>query len=1005
MSEALQSLILDATALAKSRRAVPRATYRLQMHAGFPIRAAREITPYLYELGISHVYTSSLLAARPGSLHGYDVCNHGIINPELGTEEEFLAWSRELRDRGMGLILDVVPNHMCVSGENAWWNDVLENGPSSPFSGYFDIDWSNHPRERLNHKVLLPVLGETYGAMLEAGKIQLRFRQGAFLLEVYERVLPIDPRTYRLILNPVLESAKKDLGARVEPVIELMSILTSVSHLPPRTEHDADRIAVARVETSVIRRRLAEQAAKSPRIMRNIQATLDRFNGTPGDAASFGPLDELLEAQAYRLSFWRVASDEINYRRFFDVNDLAALSNEREEVFEATHRKIFHWLGVGLVDGIRIDHPDGLYDPEQYLRRLQVHYLIACAEHLAAEAPERYAGVTSEEIRAALQERFADGPLEPLLYVVVEKILGPNEQLPANWITDGTTGYEFLNQINGLFVDGSREADATWNYHQFTGMETPFNDLVYRSKFLVLQSTLAGELQMLAHQLDRLAQGARWSRDFTLNSLRRALREVIACFPIYRTYITEKSSDTDTHMVTRACRLARLKNPTLGRSVFEFIRDTLLLKDPPGGPASEEYRDAQRRFAGKFQQVTAPVTAKGYEDTALYVYNRFVSLNEVGGEPSKFGYAPARVHGYFRERAENNPAALSPLSTHDTKRSEDMRARLNVLSEMPEAWAERLIRWDDLNAAFRAQFDEETVAPDENEEYLLYQTLLGVWPASPPTDEEREKVVERVQAYMNKALHEAKEHSSWINPNPEYDAAVEHFVREALSVQHSETGFLTELNDFAQRIARLGGFNSLSQTLIRCTAPGVPDTYQGTEAFDLSLVDPDNRRPVDYTCHGKLLAQLAERSRSDRLALARDLACEPNDAAKIYVLSESLKLRQRQQDLFEKGRYEAIEVEGDRAEHVFAFLREGAENAVMVVVPRLMAALCPKLQPPLGPAVWSNTRLVIPDRFAGRMWRNVYTGESDGRPSSLAKVLAHFPVALLELTDREPAGS
>ncbi len=995
MPTPLDRLAADAVRLARSRRAAPGATYRLQMHAGFPIREAVKVVPYLHDLGVTHVYTSSLLAARPGSLHGYDVTDHDKLNPELGTEDEFRGWVAALRERGMGLILDVVPNHMCVGGDNAWWNDVLENGPSSAYAGYFDIAWQDHPRERLHGKVLLPVLGESYGTMLESGQLAVELAAGAFALRVYERRIPIDPRTYGLVLTPALDAAKAELPVDAAGVVELRSILTAVSHLPPRSEADPDRVAEGMLEAGVVKRRLAALVENDPDVAKHVAVAVARVNGTVGDPNSFCPLDELLDAQAYRLSFWRVATDEINYRRFFDVNDLAALSTEREEVFEATHKKVFAWLGEGLIDGVRVDHPDGLFDPKQYLHRLQVRYLVACAEHLLAAKPDDYPGLTAAEALVAVRERVEPLAGEKPLYVVVEKILGLGEPLPPEWISDGTTGYEFLNFVNGLFVSPAREKDADWGYEQFTGETEPFADHVYHSKFLVLQSSLAGELHMLAHQIDRLAQGQRWSRDFTLNLLRHALREVIACFPVYRTYVNGGVNETDRGVVTRAVRRARVRNPLLGRAVFDFIRDTLLLKDPPSGPASDDYRAAQRRFAGKFQQVTSPVTAKGIEDTAFYVFNRLVSLNEVGGEPGRFGLPPAKVHAFFKDRADRYPAALSPLSTHDTKRSEDVRARINVLAELPEEWAVRVSRWDDLNGDHKVQIDEETVAPDENEEYLLYQTLVGVWPAVGLPADGHQTFVDRIQAYMNKAMHEAKVHTSWINPDAEYDDAMAKFIGHALDPVGGKR-FLRDLDEFGTTVSRQGVYNSLAQSLVRCAAPGVPDTYQGTELIDLSLVDPDNRRPVDYDARRRLLADLDARAKDDRKGLAKALAVKPDDRAKLFVVAEALRFRRAHPELFVGGGYEPVEPAGPFAEHLFAFLRTGGDGAALVVVPRLIGTLCPGGRTPVGSYVWADTTLPLPERFAGRAWVSVFTGERfEAGPIAVAELFADFPVALL----------
>jgi (1->4)-alpha-D-glucan 1-alpha-D-glucosylmutase len=994
-AQTLDRLAADALRLAEARRRVPGSTYRLQMHGGFAFRAAAAITPYLDSLGVTHAYTSSLLAAKPGSTHGYDVMDPGRVNPEIGTEDEFAAWVAALHDRGMGLILDTVPNHMSVGCDNAWWADVLEHGPSSPFAEYFDIAWQDHPRERLHGKVLLPILGEPYGKAVDGGQFKPVFDGGAFYLELYGRRLTVDPRTYGLILAPALDSARHELSPEAEGVVELQSILTAIKHLPAREETDPARIAEGRVETAVIKRRLAELDDRHPGVAAHVHRAVGGLAGTPGDPASFAPLDQLLDAQAYRPCYWRVASDEINYRRFFDVNDLAALSTEREEVFQAIHRKLFDWLGRGLADGLRIDHPDGLYDPEQYLARVQVYYRLAAAKFLLDTRPDDYRGLAWEQVEPPLKERFAAVDGRPL-FVVVEKILGRDERPPAGWAAEGATGYKFINTVNGLFVDPAREADLTRIYQSFTGQDDGFDEIVYRAKFLILQSSLASELHMLADHLDDLAQAERWSRDFTLNGLRHALREVIACFPVYRSYVANGVSDSDRVYIQRAIRRARARNPLLGRQVFDFIRDTLLLRDPPSGPASPEYREAQRRFAGKFQQVTAPVMAKGLEDTALYVFNRLVSLNEVGGEPSQFGRPPDKVHRFFRERLELFPAALAPLSTHDTKRSEDVRARINVLSELPDDWDRRLHRWAGLSRRHKSEPDEGEVAPDPNEEYFLYQTLLGAWPVGGlGSAEARDDFAGRIRAYMNKAIHEAKVHTSWINPDADYDAAVDGFVSRLLDPGKS-ADFLTDLDEFARVVSHYGMFNSLSQTLIRCTAPGVPDTYQGTELWDFSLVDPDNRRPVDYAQRERLLRDLDERAGGDCRALARELVAKKEDGrVKLYTLSRALRFRRENPELFAPGEYEPVKTLGARADHVFAYLRSSGPSAALVAVPRMVVGLVPGgKRAPLGPEVWGDTTLHCP---RGRVWENVFTGaKTDGGGDLPAAVLfADFPVALL----------
>ncbi len=906
---------------------IPSSTYRLQMHAGFTLAQARAILPYLDSLGISHVYTSSLLTAKTGSTHGYDVIDHSRLNPEIGTDDELKAFSKELKARGMGLILDVVPNHMSVGGINAWWIDVLENGPSSLYANYFDIAWNDHYREALRGKVLLPILGSTYGEAIDSGLLKLTFTGGAFALKVYESLLPLDPRTSNLILEPVLEELKT--GEASDDVLELQSIVTAVGHLPPRNEADPARVAVGRDEIAVVKRRL-----QALNLTDAITRQLEAIEQDPVR------LDQLLDAQAYRPCFWRVASDEINYRRFFDINDLAAITTERPEVFDDVHRLIFEWVKDGIVDGLRIDHPDGLYDPRAYLDRLQ----------------EQSAGVTP-------------------LYVVVEKILGPREKLPESWATAGTTGYEFLNVVNGLFVDAASESAMTKTFIDFTGLTIPFDELVYRKKFLILQSSLTSELHVLAGHFDRLAQLDRSSRDFTLNGIRHALRELLCSFPIYRTYVDGMVRPEDAIIIKRAVRQARRRNPLLGRGIFDFLRDTLLLKDPASGPATEDFRAAQIKCTAKFQQLSAPVMAKGFEDTSLYIYNRLVSLNEVGGEPKAYGREPAEVHQFMAERPRGG---MSPMATHDTKRSEGVRARINVLSEFPDEWAAAVARWRDRNEKHRQQFDDDAdaEAPDRNEEYLLYQTLVGTWPLEGIDDVYRT----RIRDYMTKVMQEAKVHSSWINPDAEYLAAVGEFVNRVLG----SVEFISDVHEFVQSIAPFGFMNSLAQTLIRGTSPGVPDTYQGTEFWDFHLVDPDNRGEVDFDRRIAVLKAIDGQS-LDGWKLLGD------ETFKMKVVSRMLRLRRELPDLFRDGDYLPLEVEGDAAANVFAYLRTHGETACLIVVPRCTGHMEP------GPQAWKNTFVKLPAAWQNRQWQDALR-PADSSPHAdriaMSTLFAHAPVAM-----------
>jgi (1->4)-alpha-D-glucan 1-alpha-D-glucosylmutase len=920
-------------------------TYRLQFHAGFTFRDAVRVLPYLRHLGITHVYSSPFLTARPGSMHGYDIIDHNAINPEIGSREDYDAWIAALKQHGLGQILDMVPNHMGVgTNDNAWWNDVLENGPASRYAGYFDITW-NSSRPELRDKLLLPVLGDSYGDALENGKLRLAFDAGRFTISYYDRVFPLSPRSYAKILGPGIEDLESRLSGEEAALGEYQSILSAVRNLPDRLETDPERLAERQREKEVVKRRLGQLVADNATVREFIAANVARFNGTAGETTSFDLLDDLLSHQCYRLSDWRVASDEINYRRFFDINDLAALNMESEEVFEVTHRLVLAMLAAGDLDGLRIDHPDGLYDPAGYFRRLQ----------------ESYAKATGSE--------------RPL-YVVAEKILAQGETLPANWAVDGTSGYDFVNVLNGLFVQPTSAATFTRIYEEWAGDATRFSELAYRKKSLILDTALASEAHMLTHLLDRLAQKSRRSRDFTFNTLRTGLQEVIACFPIYRTYIVDTVLDSDRKPIEFAIRHAALRNPLLSGQLFAFLRSMLLLEYPAS--FSEADRAEQRRFAGKFQQVTAPVMAKGVEDTAFYVYNRLVSLNEVGGEPGRFGIAPEALHRYCRERQARTPRGLSPLSTHDTKRSEDVRARIDVLSELPDEWAGRAGRWAKSNEVHLKKVEDERV-PDANEEYLLYQTLVGAWPMGTPSPEEHADFVARIQAYMRKALYEAKVHSTWINPHAERDAAVADFIAAILDEGRS-AAFLADFREFARHIGEFGILNSLSQTLLRLTLPGVPDTYQGSELWDLSLVDPDNRRPVDYARRSAMLADLDT-------ANARDLMAKPEDRrVKLFVTSRALHLRREHPGLFTEGEYAPLTATGERAEHLFAFGRSHAGGRVVVAVPRLVATL--------AEGGWKDTRLALPSSAKG--WRNVFTGEEwRGESVSAAELFAAVPLALL----------
>jgi (1->4)-alpha-D-glucan 1-alpha-D-glucosylmutase len=994
---------------------IPGATYRLQFNRDWTFRDARDLVPYLEALGITDLYASSYLAARPGSTHGYDVVDHSRLNPDVGDEADYRGLVDALRGAGMGQVLDVVPNHMGIGeGANRWWTDVLENGPSSPYAEYFDIDWDS-VRPVLANRVLLPILGDQYGRVLENRELVLEYDAGTLAVRHHGTRLPIDPGSLIPVLLYRQDALAGALGTDDPRLQEYQSIVTALRNLPARTETAPERVQERRREKEVIRRRLAELVESSPPVRRAIDETLAAYNGKPGDPRSFDLLDQLLADQPYRLAYWRVAADEINYRRFFDINDLAAIRMEHPGVFRETHGLIFRLVEEGSVTGLRIDHPDGLYDPLGYFSALQRERFaqLARAEAPGAAAPE--GGGEPAAAAASAADRFVrrcepepTGPGCRPLYVVAEKILGTGERLPARWAIHGTTGYEFMNLVGGLLVDGASERAMTAAYVAFTGWRTPFPDLVYEAKQLILEVSMSSELSVLGHALDRLSERSRYSRDFTLNSLTKALREVIACFPVYRSYIDGRSAEPalqDRACVEVAVAFAKRRNPAISPSGFDFVRDTLLLRGPDH--ADEAHRAAQLAFVQRFQQLTAPVTAKGVEDTAFYRYHRLVSLNEVGGDPGRFGVTVDEFHRQCAARQRDWPGSLSATSTHDAKRGEDVRARIHVLSEIPRQWRTAAGRWHRRNRRHLGRVDGAE-APDRNDAYLLYQTLVGAWPLEPVEGDAAARFRERVEQYMLKATREAKVHTSWISPNEPYEAALRGFVERILDPGQGGA-FLEDFAAFHAPIARVGMVNGLAQALLKIAAPGVPDFYQGTELWDLNLVDPDNRRPVDFARRRALLAELDARAAAGRdlAGLARELLAAWTDGrVKLYVIRRALALRRAAADLFRDGEYVPLAADGPAAGHVCAFARRLGEAVVLAVVPRLAARLTGGgRELPVGPGVWRGTALLLPDGIARQGFRDAFTGailetgERDGgRILRLADVLAGFPVALLEGT-------
>jgi (1->4)-alpha-D-glucan 1-alpha-D-glucosylmutase len=958
---------------------VPVATYRLQLNRGFRFADAQALVPYLSSLGITDIYASPIFKARAGSTHGYDVTDPTRLNPELGTEEEFESLVQELKRHRMGLLLDIVPNHMAASSENQWWMDVLENGPSSRYASYFDIDWHPEPAtEVLGNTVLLPILGGPYRSVLENRELILGLDEEGFFVRYHAVRLPLDPKSYRILLTYRLENLKQTLGESHPAFRELLDLVHATERLPARTATDATKVKVRRRDKEIIKERLWHLYSTSAEIRKFFDENVSIYSGLAKDPKGSYLLDRLLTAQAYRLAFWREGIEKINYRRFFDISDLVGIRVEQPDVFEATHALTFRLADEGKIAGLRVDHIDGLYDPLEYLRRLQ--------SRLGGGKP---AGAASG------------------FYVVVEKILGGDEQLPEEWPVCGSTGYDFLNTLNAVFVDaqGLNLLDTT--YRRFTGARLDFGDVVYESKKRVMQELFAAELRALAHHLGQLAQ-EHHDRGLRPEELTEALLEVTACLPVYRTYVRGFEVPPQTRFyIEGAVDEVRRRNPSVSASALDFLRRVLLLDFRTSQPM--EQRERWRRFVMRWQQFTGSVMAKGLEDTALYRHNRLISLNEVGSGPE--GADPStsveRFHQHNRRMLRRWPYTMSGTSTHDTKRSEDVRARLNVLSELPAAWARCLRRWARLNRDKKGLVNGRSV-PDPNEEVLFYQSLLGAWPLQA---EEVSEFRQRLQAYMIKAAREAKVHTNWLHPDEAYENALASFVEACLDTSRPND-FLDDFLRLQGSIAYYGALNSLAQALLKITSPGVPDLYQGTELWDFSLVDPDNRRPVDFSKRAQMLSGMKRLKGDDPAQLVRELLARWGDGRiKMYLISRALDFRRAHASLFESGDYDLLSASGERKEHVLAFARRDGNTWALVAVPRLVTGLSAPSRSPVGRGVWKDEVLNLPPGAPGR-WVNVFTGESlrtFGGPKSramhLCDVFRGFPVALLMGVSRGSASS
>ncbi|MFZ2650190.1 MAG: malto-oligosyltrehalose synthase [Burkholderiaceae bacterium] len=967
--------------------AIPRSTYRMQLHLDFNFENARALVPYLAELGISHLYCSPPLRARPGSQHGYDVVDHGALNPELGTRQDFDRLVESLHQHDMGLLVDIVPNHMGVlSGDNAWWLDVLENGAASVYAEFFDIDWAAAD-PALTGRVLLPILGDQYGVVLERGELVFGFdaARGYFTLSYHEHRLPVDPAGYGALLRRAL----RGLSATALPASGAASVIRlaeAFERLPPHSSTDPAARTLRQRDKTLLKARLAEQVHEFSALGAGIESIIGSMNGVVGERASFDALDALIDAQPYRLAQWRVAGDEINYRRFFDINELAALRMERAEVFEATHQLILELAASGAIDGLRIDHPDGLADPASYFRRLQRRYT-------------ELAGLPTPEAAGA-----QDPPHMPL-YVVVEKIVAPHEQVPRDWAVHGTTGYRFANLINGLMIDASAKTRLDRVWRAFVRDEAEdFDTLAWHCRHLVMDGTLAGELTVLSARLLRLAREDRRTRDFTLNSLRQALAEVVASFPVYRTYIVDKPSAQDRRFIDWAIGRARRRSLAADSSVFDFLRRVLLGGPLPG--ASAGLGERYRQFVQRLQQYTAPVAAKGIEDTAFYRHQRLISVNDVGGDPDAFGTSVAAFHAENRERAQNWPYSMLASSTHDAKRSEDTRARIDVISEMPAAWRLAVRRWSRMNRSHRRIVDGSS-APTRNDEYQLYQRLVGSFPVGPLDAQALAVYAGRVEQATLKAARESKVVTSWMNPHQAYENALVGFVQALLTPRESNL-FLGDLQINAAVFARHGALNGITMATLKTLSPGVPDFYQGCEAIELTLVDPDNRRAVDFERRRTVLAGFREiAARPERADALREMLAQAVDGrAKFWATWRALQLRQQHEALLRRADYLALEVRGERAANLIAFARSDGRQSIVVVAARLYASLGLEAGgAPVG-AVWGDTHIVWPQGITAQPssqaaslecaisgQRHAFAGTS----VSAAQLLRDFPVAALSV--------